>query len=281
MKKKLIITFSVIAIVAVAGYFGYRYAVNYVFDEYVLKTALTALNESEKAKNPEKSENGEDKIQVEAFLDGLKNPEKAEDKEKTEKKESKAEKTEKKEANKPAPKEQEKPSSDKAKTTSEKKTESTEKKETKPSTEKSSEETAKASGGEVKQTAGKKTEDKKESNPAAESAKPQETEQKSESPAEPPKSGATLSDSEVLSRVMSDPDLSYKLASMISYSDKQAAISMAMSNFSADEIAEMVASGMSKSEMISIARSRITGGQWSACMEIARKYVDQMRPYVE
>ena len=235
MKKKLIITFSVIAVVAIAGYFGYRFAVNYIFDEYVLKTALTALSNAEK-NQPADEKKEEGKIEVQAILDGLsgknaeeytESDEKKDEKSKPDKKSDKEDKT----------------------TTSKKEDSKTEKKDDNKST------------ATTKETSG----DKKTTSSGVSSSTTKKR----------------LSDSEVLDRVMKDSSLAYKMASMVSYEDKQAVISMVKSNFTSKQIADMVASGMSRSEMISVARSSITGAQWSQCMAIARKYVDQIRPYVE
>lgn len=241
MKKKLIITFSVIAVVAIAGYFGYRFAVNYIFDEYVLKTALTALGNAEK--NQPAEENKEDgKVEVQAILDGLSGKNADEYTEGDETDVSGKKKDEKSKSDKKSDKQD--------KTTASKKEDSkTEKKDDKKSTA-----TTKETGGDKKTTS---------SGTSSSTTKKR------------------LSDSEVLDRVMKDSSLAYKMASMVSYEDKQAVISMVKSNFTSKQIADMVASGMSRSEMISVARSSITGAQWSQCMAIARKYVDQIRPYVE
>ena len=228
MKKKLIITFSVIAVLAAAGYFGYRFAVNYVFDEYVMKSALTALSNSEKDGQNEENNGGE--IKVQAILDGL------------------------------AGKNEE--------------THTGEKKEEKTGGDLKSEESKTDKKDDKKDEAGKKEASESKNRDSG-----NETQQSGEKTTQ--KSGSALSDSEILSRVMSDSSLAYKMASMVSYEDKQAVIAMVMSNFSAEQLSKMVASGMSKSEMISVARKSITGAQWNQCMAIARKYVDQIRPYVE
>ncbi|MBR5586409.1 MAG: hypothetical protein IKW02_00440 [Clostridia bacterium] len=252
MKKKLTITFVVIAVFVIAGYVGYRCAVNYIFDEYVMKNALTALSNSEKTEGTEENEEG---IKVQAILDGLagKNSEEYIDEGETE--HSEGTKGEKK-------------SSDKK----------TDKKETKKD---SLTEEGKL---DIKEGALSTSKKENEKNGFAATIK-KETGKKNSggtgTGSGSAASGKRLSDSEVLERVMKDSNLAYKMASMVSYSDKQAVISMVKSNFTSKQIADMVASGMSRSEMISVARSSITGAQWSQCMAIARKYVDQIRPYVE
>lgn len=96
-----------------------------------------------------------------------------------------------------------------------------------------------------------------------------------------------LSKSEIISRVMKDSDLTYKMASMVSYEDKKRVISIVMSNFTGDEltqIAKNVSSGLSpeyKSKMIAEAQSRLTGAQWQECLNLAYKYIEEIRPYVE
>ena len=96
-----------------------------------------------------------------------------------------------------------------------------------------------------------------------------------------------LSNSEIIARVLRSSELTYKMASMVSYEDKKRVIAIVMSNFTADEltdIAKKVSAGMTseyKSRMIAEARGRLTGGQWQECLNIAYKYIDQIRPYVE
>lgn len=96
-----------------------------------------------------------------------------------------------------------------------------------------------------------------------------------------------LSNSEIISRVLRSSDLTYKMASMVPYEDKQRVIQIVLSNFTADELTEIaktVANGLTpeyKSKMISIARSRLTSAQWQECLSLAYKYVDMIRPYVE
>ena len=265
MKKKLIITFSIIAVLAVAGYFGYRFAVNYVFDEYVVKSALTVYEQKEKEKeNTPESAQAENKkgIQIEAILDGLRGKNKDKYMEPEVVLKSSTEGSEEKATDKKS----DSAKSEEKKNSGQGKNDKTNKSDTvKPSKKTETTDAGKKTGS-AKTDSGKKT----------------ESGVKTETPKNPAQSsGKRLSDSEVLMRVMQDSSLAYKMASMVSYSDKQAVISMVMSNFTADEIAEMAASGMSKSEMISVARSSITGAQWSQCMEIARGYIDQMRPYVE
>lgn len=96
-----------------------------------------------------------------------------------------------------------------------------------------------------------------------------------------------LSNTEIISRVMGSSELTYKMASMVSYEDKKRVVSIVLSNFTADELSEIaknVKGGIAsdyKSRMISEARSRLTGEQWQECLNIAYKYIDQIRPYVE
>ncbi|MFA7636601.1 MAG: hypothetical protein WCX81_02440 [Monoglobales bacterium] len=96
-----------------------------------------------------------------------------------------------------------------------------------------------------------------------------------------------LSNSEIISRVMKDSALNYKMSSMVSYEDKKKVISIVMSNFTADEltqIAKNVSAGMTpeyKSKMIAQAQSRLTRAQWQECINIAYKYIEEIRPYVE
>lgn len=96
-----------------------------------------------------------------------------------------------------------------------------------------------------------------------------------------------FSKSEILSRVMKSSELTYKMASMVSYEDKKRVLQIVMSNFTTKElkqIAQNVSKGMTseyKSKMMAEAQSRLTGAQWQECMSLAYKYVEQMRPYVE
>lgn len=96
-----------------------------------------------------------------------------------------------------------------------------------------------------------------------------------------------LTNTEIINKVMSSSALTNKMASMVSYEDKKRVISIVLSNFTTSELAEIaknVKGGISsnyKSKMISEARSRLTGAQWQECLNIAYKYIDQIRPYVE
>ncbi len=96
-----------------------------------------------------------------------------------------------------------------------------------------------------------------------------------------------LSKSEIISRVLKSPELTYKMASMVSYEDKRRVVSIILSNFTANELAEIaknVSNGITseyKSKMIAEAQSRLTGAQWQECMSLAYKYVEEIRPYVE
>ena len=96
-----------------------------------------------------------------------------------------------------------------------------------------------------------------------------------------------LTNTEVINRVLKSSKLTNKMASMVSYDDKKKVISIVMSNFSAEELAEIaknVKGGITasyKSQMVSEVYSRLTSSQWQECLEIAYKYVDLIRPYVE
>lgn len=106
-------------------------------------------------------------------------------------------------------------------------------------------------------------------------------------PPEPQPVKKKLSDSEVLAIIMKSPTLTNKMASMVSHEDKSKAVQIVLSNFTTEElgdIAKNVSKGLTaeyKSKMINIARSRLTVAQWQECLAIARKYVNDMRPYVE
>lgn len=96
-----------------------------------------------------------------------------------------------------------------------------------------------------------------------------------------------LSNAEVINRVLKSPELTKKMASMIPYEDKRTVLRIILSNFSESELSEIaknVSKGLTpeyKSKMISLARSRLTEAQWKQCLNIAYKYVDAMRPYIE
>ncbi|MBQ9097627.1 MAG: hypothetical protein IJY55_04450 [Clostridia bacterium] len=95
-----------------------------------------------------------------------------------------------------------------------------------------------------------------------------------------------MSEKEVIKEVMKDSALISKMSTMVSYSDRERVIAIILSNFSAQEISHysaMVAKGIdsaTKSELMSIARSRLTSAQLSECMQIAYKYADEIRPYL-
>ena len=96
-----------------------------------------------------------------------------------------------------------------------------------------------------------------------------------------------LSNAEVIARVMKSSELTKKMASMVPYEDKRTVIRIILSNFTENELSEIaknVSKGLTaeyKAKMIALARSRLTDAQWKQCLNIAYKYVDQMRPYVE
>ena len=96
-----------------------------------------------------------------------------------------------------------------------------------------------------------------------------------------------LSKTEIVTRVMKNPELTNKMSAMVSYEDKRKVIKIILSNFTATEIADIaknVAGGMPsgyKSKMIAEARSRLTPAQWQECLNIAYKYIEEIRPYVE
>ena len=96
-----------------------------------------------------------------------------------------------------------------------------------------------------------------------------------------------LSNTEIITRVMRSPELTNKMASMVPYEDKRRVLQIVMSNFTANELTEIaknVSKGMTsqyKSQMIAEARSRLTPAQWQECLNIAYKYIEEIRPYVE
>ena len=96
-----------------------------------------------------------------------------------------------------------------------------------------------------------------------------------------------LTNTEIITRVMRSQELTYKMASMVPYEEKRYVLQIVMSNFTTDELTEIaknVSKGMTaeyKSKMIHEARSRLTAAQWQECLNIAHKYIEQIRPYVE
>lgn len=96
-----------------------------------------------------------------------------------------------------------------------------------------------------------------------------------------------LSNTEVISRVMRSSELTYKMASMVPYEEKNRIIRIILSNFTADELTEIAKNASKgidkdyKSRMIAEARARLTPEQWKQCLDIAYKYIDKIRPYVE
>lgn len=96
-----------------------------------------------------------------------------------------------------------------------------------------------------------------------------------------------LTNAEIINKVMKSSSLTNKMASMVSYDDKKRVISIVLSNFSRSELSEIAKNVKGGSDagyeakMIAEAKSRLTGSQWQECLNIAYKYADQMRPYVE
>lgn len=96
-----------------------------------------------------------------------------------------------------------------------------------------------------------------------------------------------MTEKEVIAEVMQDSELMSKMSGMVSYSDKERIIAIVMSNFTAQEISyysAKVANGLdakTKSELMSVARSRLTSAQMAECMQIAYKYADEIRPYLK
>lgn len=119
-----------------------------------------------------------------------------------------------------------------------------------------------------------------------ETTSPEETPPPEENPDEP-KPPEQMNEKEVIKEVMKDSALISKMSGMVSYSDRERIIAIVLSNFSAQEISHysaMVAKGLdsaTKSELMSIARSRLTSAQMSECMQIAYKYADEIRPYLK
>ncbi len=96
-----------------------------------------------------------------------------------------------------------------------------------------------------------------------------------------------MTEREVINEVMKDSSLTSKMGGMISSSDRAKIISIVLSNFTPQEISQYsakAAKGLdskTKSELISIARSRLTSSQLAECMQIAYKYADEIRPYLK
>lgn len=96
-----------------------------------------------------------------------------------------------------------------------------------------------------------------------------------------------LTKTEIITRVMKSSELTNKMSAMVSGEDKRKVIKIILSNFTATEIADIaktVSKGMPpgyKSKMIAEARSRLTSEQWQYCLNIAYKYIEEIRPYVE
>ncbi len=95
-----------------------------------------------------------------------------------------------------------------------------------------------------------------------------------------------MSVNEVASIVAADSGLIAQLEKIVSPADKEKVISILLSNFTKEEIAKYsaeVAAGITsqrKSELAAMARSRLTSAQWSQCMQLFAKYVDQLRPII-
>ena len=95
-----------------------------------------------------------------------------------------------------------------------------------------------------------------------------------------------MSVNQVASIVASDAGLTSTLEGIVSTSDKEKVLGILLSNFTKEEIAKYsaeVAGGISskrKSELAAMARSRLTSAQWSQCMQLFSKYVEQLRPVI-
>ena len=119
----------------------------------------------------------------------------------------------------------------------------------------------------------------------SETTSPEETHPPEEN-ADEQKQPEEMTEKEVIKEVMKDSALISKMSGMVSYSDRERVIAIVLSNFSSQEISHysaMVAKGLdakTKSELMSIARSRLTSSQLSECMQIAYKYADEIRPYL-
>lgn len=102
----------------------------------------------------------------------------------------------------------------------------------------------------------------------------------------PQEKAAQMPASEVARIVSATPSLMSELEKIVSPADKERVLNIALSNFSKEEIskyAAKVASGITsaeKTELINMARSRISSAQWSECMQILYKYTDQLRPII-
>ena len=96
-----------------------------------------------------------------------------------------------------------------------------------------------------------------------------------------------MTTSEVAAIISGKPELISRLESIVSYADKQRVMSILMSNFTKEEIAEYSAKAVGgispqlKSELAGIARSRLTSAQWSECMNLFAKYVNDIKPYIK
>ena len=106
-------------------------------------------------------------------------------------------------------------------------------------------------------------------------------------PATPAEPKRKLTNTEIINKVLRSSSLTNKMAAMVSYDDKKRVISIVLSNFTKEELAEIannVKGGITseyKSKMISEVSSRLAGNQLQECLNIAYKYIDQIRPYVE
>lgn len=95
-----------------------------------------------------------------------------------------------------------------------------------------------------------------------------------------------MSVGEIASVISSSSVLTSKLESIVSQSDKERVLAMLMSNFTSEEIsmyAKEVAAGITparRSQLASIAKSRLTSAQWSECLGLLSKYVNQLRPII-
>ncbi len=134
---------------------------------------------------------------------------------------------------------------------------------------------------EVKEPENIKTEPEASPNPA------EQPQTENEQPKPAKKKVDDMTTREVAAVVSKTPELINKLASIVSQSDKQRVMDILISNFTKAEIAEYsakVAGGMTpqlRSELANIARSRLTSAQWSECLNIFSKYVNELKPYME
>ena len=96
----------------------------------------------------------------------------------------------------------------------------------------------------------------------------------------------SMSVNQVAAVVAADSGLIAQLEKIVSPADKEKVLSILLSNFSKEEIAKYsaeVAAGITakrKSELASMAKSRLTSAQWAQCMQLFSKYVDQLRPII-